>query len=380
MDPSRSSRPTTLLPGRTRRRVLRAGAVSLVAWALLEILAPRPLLSPSPAMEEAARRMEAALEVMAEHCRREGIEVDPGTDPAGTCLVGPELTPLFTTLGHLEAKRTTTNPAWAALLAHLLRDGAVGRGDTVAVGASGSFPALAVATLVAVEALGAHPRAILSLGASSYGATRPDLHLLDLHRLLVEEGVLSTPPVAVSPGGGRDVGAGMEEAFLEPLLAEVRASSVPLILEDDLAANVARRMEMYGVGEGEPGRRVSAFVNVGGAWANLGTSSRILRVEPGLHTDLARTVSLPPRKRRGVLFEMAAQGVPVVHLLYVRGLAERYGLPWDPVPLPRAREQRLANPEAVAGLPFWLVTAGYVAALTWVVFGVAKPEGGRAVH
>ena len=31
---------------------------------------------------------------------------------------------------------------------------------------------------------------------------------------------------------------------------------------------------------------------------------------------------------------MAARGVPVIHLLYVKGLADRYGLPWDPVPLP----------------------------------------------
>jgi hypothetical protein len=31
---------------------------------------------------------------------------------------------------------------------------------------------------------------------------------------------------------------------------------------------------------------------------------------------------------------MAAAGVPVIHLLNVKGLCERYGLPWDPRPLP----------------------------------------------
>jgi len=32
--------------------------------------------------------------------------------------------------------------------------------------------------------------------------------------------------------------------------------------------------------------------------------------------------------------ELAARGVPVVHLLYVKGLARENGLPFDPVPFP----------------------------------------------
>ncbi len=31
---------------------------------------------------------------------------------------------------------------------------------------------------------------------------------------------------------------------------------------------------------------------------------------------------------------MVARGVPVIHLLYIKGLVESHGLPWDPVPLP----------------------------------------------
>jgi hypothetical protein len=31
---------------------------------------------------------------------------------------------------------------------------------------------------------------------------------------------------------------------------------------------------------------------------------------------------------------MMALGVPVIHFLYIKGLVERHGLPWDPVPLP----------------------------------------------
>ena len=42
-----------------------------------------------------------------------------------------------------------------------------------------------IATLTASEAIGAHPVAIISLGASSYGATRANLDLLRIYRVLL---------------------------------------------------------------------------------------------------------------------------------------------------------------------------------------------------
>jgi poly-gamma-glutamate system protein len=314
-----------------RNRFLAAGLVSLAAWVALELLAPGPLLEWTPAMREAAEAASRAQEATAAHCAEAGIGTDALLDPAGTCLLGPELTELFTSLGRLEAKRTSLTPDAAALLVHLLREAGVGTGDRVAIGASGSFPALLIAGLAAVEAVGAHPVPILSLGASSYGATRPDFHLLDLYRVIREAGVVAAPPAAVSLGGEGDVGGQFDPAFREALVAELEAgqgsegAGPTFILEPELAANVAARMAIYG--------EVSAFINVEGAEANLGTDARVLSVPPGLSLDLASDIQPPPPAARGVLFEMASRGVPVVHLLNLRGLALRYGLPWDP-PLP----------------------------------------------
>ena len=39
---------------------------------------------------------------------------------------------------------------------------------------------------------------------------------------------------------------------------------------------------------------------------------------------------------------MSARGVPVIHLLHIAGLCRRYGLPWDPRPLPDPGEGGLA--------------------------------------
>ena len=88
-------------------------------------------------------------------------------------------------------------------------------------------------------------------------------------------------------------------------------------------------------------RRLSAFVNTGGSYANMGTSSDVLKLRPGVNIG----VSLPPEDERGVIFEMDFLDIPVIHLLYIKGLALKYGLPWDPIPLPNAGPVRTDSPK-----------------------------------
>lgn len=328
-----------------------AGIVSLVAWVALQANTPRPTIPWTSEMRQAALNMGRAIETLARHGEGADIAIDESLDPNRTGLIGPEMTPLFTTLGQLEAKRTTTNPDLAGLLVYLLRRAGVSSGDTIAVGSSASFPALLIATQTAAEAMDVHPVTILSLGASAYGATRPEFNLLDIQQTLMNEGVVSTAPAAVSLGGENDVGGEFDPALRERLLRQVRASGIDVLDEPDLRRNVARRMAVYG--------RPAAFVNIGGADANLGTSPLVLRVEPGLNMDLP----LPPPEQRGVLFEMAAHGTPVIHLLHIRGLALRYGLPWDPIPLPEPGTTPLRDGAGARGWAFWLITAVYLAAL-----------------
>jgi hypothetical protein len=116
-------------------------------------------------------------------------------------------------------------------------------------------------------------------------------------------------------------------------------------------------MEIYLEGGGA--HPIAAFINVGGSDASLGSSPMILDVEPGLNDHL----DLPPEEQRGVLFQMAARGIPVIHLLHVRGLAQRHGLPWDPMPLPAAGSTPLRDPARPERAGFWIVTALYVGGL-----------------
>ncbi len=308
--------------------VTAAGLASLGVYALLQVCAPPRRLAYSDQMLDAARVMAKAVALIAGHCDRHGIPIDETIDPNHTGLVGPQRSELATTLGNLEAKRTTTNPNVAGLVVHLLHQAGVARGDTVAVGCSASFPGLMVATLAAAKAMGVRPIVILSLGASSFGGTRMDFDLLDIYELLLRDGVIAFPPAAVSLGGERDIAAELEEDARQRLIRQIEKSGVTFIHEPDLQQNVTRRMRIYQESSGSA--RISAFINIGGSYANLGTSELALALKPGLNTR----VGIPAKPERGVLFEMAARGAPCIHLLYIQGLATKYGLPWDPMPLP----------------------------------------------
>jgi poly-gamma-glutamate system protein len=185
-----------------------------------------------------------------------------------------------------------------------------------------------VATLAAARAMNVRPIVILSLGASSFGGTRTDFNLLDIYELLRRDGVCPFPPAAVSLGGELDIAAELTESARQGLLRQIEKSGGVFIYEPDLQKNVAGRMRIYQEASGSAG--VSAFVNIGGGYANLGTSELALALKPGLNTRM----EIPGRPERGVLFEMAAHGVPCVHLLFIQGLVAKYGLPWDPIPLP----------------------------------------------
>ena len=338
--------------------ILAAGFVSIVAYVLLQLISSERSIRYTNEMVDAATTMQRATAITREFCDSAGIEIDETDDPNRTCLIGPELTPLMTTLGHLDAKRTTTDPAMASLIVHLLDRAGVSAGDTIAIGSSASFPALLVATLAAAEAMDVHPIPIISLGSSTYGATNPDFNLLDIYTLLLNEGVLHTPPAAVSLGGSEDVGKSFDSDLKVELLRQIETGGVPFITEPDLRSNVTKRMAVYdGTGSGT---RISAFVNAGGSYANLGTSALALRLEPGLNTDLP----LPPEEERGVLFEMAALEVPVVHLLFIRGLALRYGFTWDPIPLRDPGEMALHADRPHTSGTLWLIGIPYLVVVT----------------
>ena len=283
--------------------------------------------------KEAAELMQHAMQAVKAEKLAMGIPVDRFLDPNGTGLIGAVFSDITTTKGSLVSKRTSTNPAFAAAVVDMLDRAGARPGDGVAISFSGSFPALNIAVLSAVKALHLKPAIISSTGASMYGANQPGMTWLDMERVLFEKGVFPYRSLAASLGGIVETGGGLDGTGMTEGKDAIRRNKIPFLEErggPSLRADIEQRLALFDRALG--GRRPAAFINVGGSLTSLGGGAMALRFPTGL-------VESPPVSRdpeRGVLVRMAERSLPVIHLLNIRSLAVRYGIPVDPVPLPAA--------------------------------------------
>lgn len=293
-----------------------------------------PVTGSAPAAEEprlrASRLMALSLSRIRELRRAAGVPVDRMLDSNDTGIIGDEFTPLTTSLGNVADKRTAANPAFAGVIAGYFQEAGLMRGDVVAIGASGSFPAFILATLSAAHALELEPVAIYSVGSSMYGANLPGFTFVDMLDGLRRDGLLPYQFVAIAPGGDDDAGRGvLFDETGDTLIAEARRSGLPMVGGVSLEAGIQERLRVFEAAAG--GRPIRCFVNIGGASASFGDTPASLHLANGL---VRRVTSIPSSPTRGLVFEFLSSGVPVVHLLHVRGLARANHLPFDPVPFP----------------------------------------------
>ena len=120
----------------------------------------------------AAQKLQGWMDDIRDYKLEAGLSLTP-YDTHKTGMIGDEYTPITTSLGSEEAKRTTANPDMAALLVQMLTEAGVKSGDTIGAGFSGSFPTLNLAVLAAGEAMNVKVIYIASMGASTFGANQP---------------------------------------------------------------------------------------------------------------------------------------------------------------------------------------------------------------
>lgn len=277
---------------------------------------------------QAAKIMKESIKVIRDYKVENGLTIDKITDPNLTGLIGKELTPLTTTLGNLTAKRTATNPDFAALLINLFIKAGLKRGDVIAIGASGSFPSLILATLSAAKALELKPITICSLGSSMWGANNPELTWLDMENILYQQGLLNYRTVASSIGAEEDNGGGLTEEGKNFILSAIQRNQIPLIREATLEESIRKRLQIYF--DNAKKNKIKLFINIGGASANFGKCAAVLKIPPGLN----KNIKICHQLNRGIIYEMAEKDIPIIHLLDIRNLALKNGLPLDPIPMP----------------------------------------------
>jgi len=283
---------------------------------------------------QAAQLMKICLETIKEERLKRNIPLDIELDPNQTGIIGKEYTQLTTTLGNLVAKRTSTNPAFAALLVKYFKGANLKKGDVIVIGASGSFPTLMVATLSATRVLELEPLIIYSIGSSEYGANIPGFTFVQMLDSLNKKNILPYTLLAVSMGGYLDQAQGMFYPDSREIIEKIaQASGVSFINVDSIEENIQQRMQLYRIASG--GKPIKAFVNIGGATPNYGNTTASITYPNGL---VINGPKIPDHPERGLIFEYQNLGIPVIHLLNIRGLAIKNGLPIDPIPLPEIGE------------------------------------------
>ena len=290
-------------------------ACIVLRWARVE--------KPLPIYEEqfmAAEKMLTAYEFLWAACPDD--LKDPSRDPNRTGLIGPEFGDLLTTLGSLTAKRTATNPDFAALFIRWFWELGLGPGDRAVLACSSSFPALILAAVIAAEVMDLEPFIMLSLGASSYGATSSQWTWLDMEEVLYSHGLIRHRTTIVSLGGEGDVGSSLSVEGKENALAVCKRHGISPLIGRDFQDQLAKKLACV------RDFRPEVFVNIGGNQVHIGEKGHLL--PSGVIHKSGRL----PWRELGLAGWCLKSGVPVIHLLRIEEIALRNGLKVDPIPLP----------------------------------------------
>ena len=278
----------------------------------------------------AAKLAEKAQQTIRSTENAERIVIDPISDPNETGLIGEQFTIITTDQGNLEAKLTTTNPDFAAVVVHLLKRAGVKKGGYVAISCTGSMPGLNIAVLSAAEAIGAKPVIISSIGASMWGANNPDFSWLDMENFLFKRGIFHYKSVAASIGGRGDRGGNLSPDGRKICREIIKRNGVPLIEEKMLDDAIKKRYKIFKK-HLPKGKKYSAYINVGGGLASIGSFRNLEFLPVGLIKQMP-DYNYPIR---GTMILFGKDGVPVINLRDVKKLAKRYGLPIAPQPMPK---------------------------------------------
>jgi len=316
--------------GISRSVLVLIAIISLLGLAAVELLGTRKKQPYFVEKFQAAQIALEGMEMIKADRQARGASFDPDLDPAQSGLIGEAMSSITTVTGKLAAKQTSINPNFAAVILDMLTQAGVKSGDTVAIGFSGSFPALNICVHAAVRAIEVKPIIISSISASQFGANDPYFPWIDMERVLNEHNKDAFPyrTIAASLGGVDDRALGMSKEGRQMLITATERNQIPLIRPKDFKDSIDQHMATYA--QRARTKPIKAYINVGGGTISVGTAVGKRMFESGLNL----------RKQPGVQYvdsvmaRFIEQGVPVIHLSRIEQMALRYGLPLQPTSIP----------------------------------------------
>ena len=244
------------------------------------------------------------------------IVSDANSNVPNNHLIGDDFTSITTTLGSLSAKEVSTNPDFAALMVRILKEAGLKPGDKAGVILSGSFPALAISTLAAIQTLELEAIVMSSLGASTYGANQKEATWIDMEGWLAGDAGLKYRSVVITRGAENDIGEGLGDEGIEILEEAVSRNHRQLYLPENLVESIHYKLEIFSSED------ITILINIGGNQSALGGCSHAASLPNGFNREL----KLCNDPDRGLVQEMNAKGIPVINMLNIKDLAYRYGI------------------------------------------------------
>ncbi len=268
----------------------------------------------------ASEIMESALKVLKKEVKDRDFTIFRDIDPNLTGLIFKEDSPIRSSSGDLEAKQTVLKPNFAAIVVDLFHQSGMEKGDTIAVGMTGSMPGANIAVYSACKAMGIHPIPITSVSASMWGATDPTFTWLDMESTLNKHEVFEYKSVAASLGGRGDclrkIGkSGGKEGRKLIIKATIR-NNIPLIdytipIENkNVSKSIIERLNLFN----QHATNFKTYVNVGGGVSSIGVGGKDKISKSGFITSESL---LNMKPRNSVVREFANDGVPIVNILHI---------------------------------------------------------------
>lgn len=310
---------------------------------------------------EAARLASQCMDVIREQRLKRGYAIDPEIDPAKSGMIGLPVSPTTSIAGHLASKQTSINSNFAAAVVDMLGQAGVRPGDHVAIGCSGSFPALNIAACAACEAMQVEPIIIASAAASQYGANYPDLLWIDMERILNEKGLIHFRSKAASFGGYEDRALGMTDEGRKLVAEAIARNGLDTLDSESFSAAIDQRMEIYH--EQSAGRPIMAYINIGGGTISVGRALGKKMYNPGLN------IEPPPGATAidSVMTRFAKAGTPLIHLVQIRDIAKHFELSSAPTITPGIGEGTMYGDRQPSRLLAILVLGAILYSLRMVV-------------
>ena len=268
---------------------------------------------------QAARLMQTYMDSLKAELKATGYEFDPIDDPFHTGLIGTRLSSITTDRGLLSDKQAALNPNLAAIFVEEFKKERLSEGDHIAVGISGSNPAVNLALYAAISVLKLNPAVITAVSSASYGANREDYTWLDIEAVLKKKQLIDFSSSYASLGGKDDLAIGLSDNGLASLRDAMTRNGVPLLLGSTLEENVSLREAAYKELLPE-GQRYRMFVNIGGGLANVGSEPNSRLIPEGINHKLAEKEF----EKQGIMMVMAKQNVPVLHVRRIQRWARKY--------------------------------------------------------